>query len=326
MAVRVEGSPAAALSAVRVLVLGATAAIALAACGSAVATLVPSASGSPPSSGATASAAPGLASASPSAAEPSEPSPSTGGSASLLLEVRHEGGFINPAATIGASSAVVVDTDGRIYTRHVNSDWSTPLIPRIDVRDTGISGAAAVLAAARDAGLDAGGSAGVAGDSGSTVFTLETPDGSEVVTRVGAMGPGVPGVPGGSGDASAVPGAPALALLARLTDTAAPWPSSSAPARAFEPTAYEIWVAPDAAGGVGAATVNWPLTTDPNQFGAPVASDHGVAGLRSGEVSGDQAAVMATALGSMAANSDLAHQGHAYRVWVRPMLPDEFGS
>ncbi len=254
------------------------------------------------------------------------PSPSAGQGASLLLEIYHAGGFINPAATIGAPSDVVVDEDGRIYTPHPSADGSMPMVPMIDLRDTGAAGAAAVLSAARLSGLETGGSVGLVGDAGSTVFTLEMPDGSEVVTRVGAMGPGGPGAPGGSSGSAAAPGAAALALLARLTDPAAPWPPSSTPAQAFEPTAYQLWVAPEAAAGVGAATVAWPLATDPNQFGAPVASSLGVAGLRSGEVTGEQATALAKALGSMTAGSDLVSQGHAYRVWVRPMLPDELGS
>jgi hypothetical protein len=169
---------------------------------------------------------------------------------------------------------------------------------------------------------------GVAGDAGSTVFTLETPDGSETVTRVstaGPGGPGGPGAPGGSSDASSAPGAAALALLARLTDPAAPWPPSAAPAKAFEATAYEVWVAPEAAGGVGSATVSWPLAADPNAFGKPVASDLGVPGLRSGVVSGDQAVALAKAVGALTAGADVVYQGHAYKLWVRPMLPDELG-
>lgn len=327
MAIRNSGPSAATALRSRLIALAATAAVTLAACGAAGPAAVPSgspsASGSVPVPGATASAAPSTPST--SSAAPSVPSPTAGQGASLLLEIRHAGGFINPAATIGAPSAVVVDTDGRIFTPHSPAGGSTPLIAGIDVRDTGSAGAAAVLAAARDAGLGTGGNVGVAGDSGSTVFRLETPDGSEVVTRVGSAGPAGPGVPGGSGGSSTAPGAAALALLARLTDAATPWPPSSTPAMALEPTAYEVWVAPETAGGTGAATGSWPLAADPNLLGSPATPDLGVAGLRSGEVAGDDAAAMAKALGSMAAGSDLAYQGHAYRVWVRPMLPDELG-
>ncbi|HEY5629825.1 MAG TPA: hypothetical protein VIR16_09970, partial [Candidatus Limnocylindrales bacterium] len=126
--------------------------------------------------------------------------------------------------------------------------------------------------------------------------------------------------------ASSDPGAAAIALLTRLTDPAAPWPPSPAPAARFAPTAYEVWVAPEAAGGVGSATTAWPLATDPNLFGAPAASPPGVPGLRSGIVAGGDAATLMRALGGLAAGTDLVYQGHAYRVWVRPLLPDELGS
>jgi hypothetical protein len=323
MAARIHA--AAVLLPSRLIALAATAAIALAACGSAVPTPAPSSTSSPSVPGATASNSPAVPSVVPSASAVPTSSQGADQGASLLLEARHVGGFINPAATIGAPSALVVDTDGRIYTPHVGADGTTPMIPTIDVRDTGAAGVTAVLAAARDAGLATGGNSGVVGDSGSTVFTLVNPDGAEVVSRVGMVGPGGPGAPGGSGGSSSAPGAAALALLARLTDPATPWPASAAPAKTFEPTAYEVFVAPEAAGGVGAATGNWPLAADPNLFGKPGAANLGIADLRSGTVTGDQATTLAKALAAMAAGSDLIYQGHAYRLWVRPMLPDELG-
>ena len=281
----------------------------------------------PPASPAAPSSAPS-APASPSAAPPAVPSPSPSQAASLLLEVRTGGGFINPAATIGALPTVVVDTAGRIYLPVAGLDGPLPLIPVVQVRDTGPAGAEAILAAAKTAGLvDGSGGGGVAADTGSTVFTLEV-NGTEVVTRVANGGPsGGPGVhPGASGGPSAAPGAAALDFLARLTDPTTAWGGATATPTTYTSTDYRVWVAPEATGGTGAATTAWPIATDPNTFGSPAASDFGVAGLRSGVVGGVGVDGFVRALSSVPAGSDLSYAGHAYRVWVEPLLPVAVGS
>ena len=244
----------------------------------------------------------------------------------MLLEVRSGGGFINPAAGIGALPTVVVDTAGRIYLPGQAADGSTPLIPIVTVRDTGATGAAAILAAAKAAGLvDGSGGGGVMADTGSTVFTLEV-DGSEVITKVaaGGMGGG-PGIhPGASGDASAAPGAAALDFLAKLTDPATGWGGASAAPTTYAPTEYRVWVAPDAA-GTGGATAPWPLAADPASFGAPAAANLGVDGLRSGVVSGPDAVTLASALEKVLGGTDLRAKGTPYRVWIEPLLPVAVG-
>jgi hypothetical protein len=175
----------------------------------------------------------------------------------------------------------------------------------------------------------------VAADTGSTVFTLEV-NGTEVVTRVANGGPvggppvasgGGPGThPGASGGPSGAPGAAAIDFLTKLTDPTTPWGGATATGTTYTPTDYRVWVAPEAAGGTGAAATAWPLTTDPNVFGSPAASNFGVDGLRSGVVSSADAAGFARALVSVPAGSDLSFAGHAYRVWVEPLLPVAVGS
>ncbi|MFN8630544.1 MAG: hypothetical protein U0838_09575 [Chloroflexota bacterium] len=318
-------------AAARLLAAGLAAALAVAACGS----VAPSAAPSMPASPSAAASSSSGPAASPSAVASSEaPSPSASAEAAAqrLLEVHTEGGFINPAASIGALPTVVVDADGRIYTPAGAPDGPLPLIPAVTVHDTGAAGAAAILEAATAAGLvDGTGGGGVVADTGSTVFTMSV-DGDEIVSRVaggGPMGPGGPGVhPGASGgteSGSPRPGAAALDLLSRLTDTTTPWGGATANAVPFVPTAYRLWVAPIAAGGTGGAAAAWPLTADPNAFGAPAAADLGVDGLRSGVVTGPDAAQLAKALASVEAGSTLSFGGHAYQVWVRPLLPDEMG-
>ena len=317
----------------RLVLLGAVGAIVLAACSPATASPVgasqgpsgaPSAVASAPSAPSSAAPSPASASGSPASSSPAaEP-------ATLLLEVHHEGGFINPAASIGALPLVVVDTDGRIYTPSASTDGSDRLIAAVQVQDTGTAGAAAIQAAAAAAGLvDGSGGGGVAADTGSTVFTLETP-GGEVVTRVASGGPGGPiggpGHPSAPAGSPAAPGAAALDLLAKLQDPSTAWGGVVAPAVPLTPPAYRVWVAPEAAGGTGGAAAAWPLAADPNTFGTPAAANFGVDGLRSGLVIGADATGLAKALGALPAGSDLSYQGHAYRVWVRPVLPDELAA
>jgi hypothetical protein len=291
-----------------------TAAIGLAAC-SASGPTVPSAV--PPAASPAGTAG---ASSSARAGESSSPGATPG----LLLEVRSEGGFINPAAAIGDLPLAVVDTDGRIYTPAAPASLSAPLIRTVLVRETGAAGAAAILAAARAAGLaDGSGGGGVAADTGSTVFTLEV-DGDEVVTRVASGGPaGEPGLPGDTGSGSSTPSAGGpLGLLAALTDPATAWSGGASPAAPFTPSAYRVWVAPDAA-GPGATAIAWPLATAPASFGSPAAADLGVDGLRSGIVSGLDAGALAAAVASAQTGTDVVASGHAFTLWMRPVLPDE---
>ncbi len=272
---------------------------------------------------------PGDASGVPIIAPSTAPSASpAAGLPGLLLEVTTEGGFINPVASIGELPAVVVDTDGRIYTPTSGmGDASSPLIPAVDVRDTGPTGAAAILAAMKTAGLDTeGAGGGIAADAGTTVFTAMI-DGGTVVNRVsgGGMGPGGPGRPGASGApaASAAPGAAAMALLARLADPAEIWGAASAPAAsAFAPSGYRVYLAPS--DGSAAGSVLWPAQGDPATFGSPAAADFGVTGLRTGIVTGNDATALARALGTARSGTLITSSSKAvFQAWIRPLFPDE---
>jgi hypothetical protein len=307
--------------AARIAALAVIAALATAAC---------RASSPSPASSSAPTAPPAAASATP--ASTVVPSPSTAATATLLLEVRFEGGFINPAARIGALPTVVVDTAGRFYLP--DSTLGGPMIPRVLVRDTGPAGAAAVLDAARKAGLADGsaGGGGIAADAGVAVVTLDV-NGTEVVSRlVGPGGPRPPGAPGPSSDpgatddASPSSGGAAVDLVAQLTDTSLAWGGSTAPVATYQPTAYRLWVAPAAGGDAAPApAAPWPLATDPAAFGTPAAAEFGVDGLRSGVVSGADATRLAAALGAVPAGSLLTVGGKLWQVWVSPVLPVETG-
>jgi hypothetical protein len=233
----------------------------------------------------------------------------------MLIEVTTEGGFISPSARLGQLPSVVVDTDGKIYTQTVDDSGTPKLIPLVDMRDVGPAGAAAILAAIHDAGLDAnGGDTGAPGDTGVTIFTVVI-DGETYVNRIAASGPGVPGHPGGNN--------PAFDLLNRLLDPAETWGAANVTTTTYEPVAYRIYVAPmDAA---GAQTMDWPLATAPADFGSPQTPDFGVTGLRSGIVLGADAQAFAAALAGADSQVTLVSGGDDYQVWVRPLLPDELG-
>ncbi|MEP7360117.1 MAG: hypothetical protein ABI744_00925 [Chloroflexota bacterium] len=231
----------------------------------------------------------------------------------MLLEVTVEGGFIAPSARLGQLPSVVVDADGKIYTPAFDDSGTPKLIPLVDVRDVGPDGAAAILQAIRDAGLDQNGDDGGApGDLGVTIFTVQI-DGEEYINRVVASGPGRPG-----GDN------PAITLLNRLLDPAETWGATNdvAPAT-YQPVAYRVYVAP--ADGADANTMDWPLATAPEQFGSPATPDFGVTGLRSGIVLGDESTAFAAAVADADSQEIFTSGGNAYQVWVRPLLPTELG-
>ena len=298
----------------RTLLLAAALAFQLAACGSAAATQAP-----------TAVAPSAVPSAGPGGSPvPSNPPATTPPAPGLLLEVTSEGGFINPSASLGAVPAVVVDTDGRIYTPAVAAGGSAaPLVAAVDVRDVGPAGAARILEAIRAAGLDhEGAGGGIVGDSGSSVFTVVL-GGNTIVSRFGqAGGPGRPG--GGGPGASGDPTAMAFDLLTMLTDPSQGWGSAAAPATRYSPVGYRVFEAPGAPTSTpGGASVPWPLAPGLVGFGAPAVPDRGVSGLRSGVVTGADATALASALAAATPATAFTSGGQPYTLWVRPLFPDE---
>jgi hypothetical protein len=230
----------------------------------------------------------------------------------MLLEVTTEGGFIAPSARLGDLPTVVVDTDGKIYTEAVDPSGTLHLIAGVDVRDVGTAGAAAILAAMHDAALDQnGGTTGVPGDSGVTVFTAEI-NGDEFINRVAQSGPGHPG--GGS---------PATDFLNQLLDPTVAWGGSTGTSSTYQPVAYRVYVAPT--DSPSSDVMDWPLATAPTDFGSPATPDFGVTGLRSGILTGADATAFAAAVAGATSQETFAAGGHSYQVWVRALLPDELG-
>jgi hypothetical protein len=245
--------------------------------------------------------------------------------------VTSEGGFINPAATLNALPILEVLGDGRILTPGaVDSIAPAPLLPTVDVRDTGPTGAAAILAAIRNAGLDrpATGGPGVPGDAGTDTFSV-TIDGQTTDTRLSGGAPGVGG-PGGPGlGGSADPGrAAAFDLLNRLLDPAQTWGAAAAPVTKFAPAGYRVYVIPGAPSTEPATAqtpIAWPLPTGLAAFGTAAVPDRGIAGLRQGVVLGADAATLGPILAKATTETAFTSGGTSWTLAVRPLLPDELG-
>lgn len=264
---------------------------------------------------------------SPSAIPSAVTSPSPA-AATLLLKVTSEGGFINPAATLAALPTVAVYSDGKIMTPGpVDAIFPGPLLAPVAIRDVGASGAAAILAAIRTAGLDkpAAGGPGVPGDSGTNVFTAVV-DGVTTTSRYAGGGPPGPKGPVASGDEGRVA---ALALLDRLLDPAETWGAAGAAEARYVPQGYRVFVAPGAPpadASVSEPTVAWPLSTPLSEFGAPATPDRGIGGLRQGAVLGADAAALGPVFEKATSLTAFTSGGSPYTLYVRALLPDELGS
>jgi hypothetical protein len=288
----------------------------VAACGASVS---PSPSGSPGPAGSPAPTDSEVPTGSPT------PSAST---VALILRVTTEGGFVGPAANLAAVPSVSVYSDGRILTPGaVDAIYPGPLVPPVAIRDVGASGAQAIVAAIRAAGLDRASTAGpgIPGDTGTTVFAV-TLDGTTTTTRLaiggGAPGPGGPGGPGASSDPVI---AAARDLLARLSDPADTWGAASAPQTTLVPAGYLVYAAPGAPADqtVPQAPVAWPLATSLAAFGVAAVPDRGIPGLRQGAVLGSDVATLAPVLGRATSITPFTSGGASFTLYVRPLLPDE---
>jgi hypothetical protein len=194
------------------------------------------------------------------------------------------------------------------------------------VTDVGPSGAQAIVAAIRAAGLDKPftGDPGVGNpDSGTTVFAV-TLDGVTETTRL-HLGGGGPGLPGGLGGSPDPARDAAQHLLERLHDQAETW-GSTPKTSILVPTAYRVFVAPGAPAGDGstsAPSVAWPLATPLDSFGVPAVPDRGITGLRQGAVFGADAATLTPVLQAATQLTAFSSGGKLYTLYVRPLLPDE---
>jgi hypothetical protein len=220
---------------------------------------------------------------------------------------------------------VAVYTDGRIMTPGpVDAIYPGPLLAPVDVRDVGPSGAAAILAAIKQVGLDRPASAGpgIPGDAGTNVFTAVV-DGAATTSRFAGAQPGHPGGPVASGDEER---AAALGLLDRLLDPGETWGAPAAADSRYMPVGYRVYVAPGAPQAdsqVSQSPIAWPLATPLAEFGTPSVPDRGIAGLRQGVVLGADATTLGPILERATTLTAFTSGGSSYTLYVRPLLPDE---
>jgi hypothetical protein len=239
--------------------------------------------------------------------------------------VTSEGGFIGPTATLATLPAVVVYTDGRIFTpAPQDAIYPGALLPALQVRDVGPAGAAAIAAAIRDVHLDSPAPSNnpVGADIGTTVITAVL-DGVTTTARFPGLG-GEPGRPNAGGGSQVA--AKAKALLDRLDDPSDDWGGTAGPQTLYTPAGYRIFVAP---GGpppdaqASQSPLTWPLATPLAEFGTPAVPDRGITGLRSAVVLGDEAKTIGPFLARANTLTPIVSAGKPYTMFVRPLLPDE---
>ncbi len=231
---------------------------------------------------------------------------------------------MNPASLLAVLPAVSVYEDGTILTPGpVDAMYPGPLLAPVSVRHVGAEGLSQIRAAIHAAGLDGEGSVapGVPGDQGVSVFTVIV-DGQPVVTRLaGLSGPPGPGQPSADPHRAA-----AGDLLARLEDPSETFGAPAAPPTTYAPTAYQVYVAPGAPqadASTKQSPVAWPLSTPLATFGRPVVPDRGIAGLRAGVVSGNDARTLGPLLARATAITPFTSGGASYTLFARALLPDE---
>ncbi len=264
-------------------------------------------------------------SVSSSSAAPSA-QPSTSGLLSTLLVLRVEsvGGLIAPGFARSQLPSISVFADGRIIVPGViPAIYPGPLVMPLFVRSVGTAGAAAILKAAKDAGLTKADATypvlGVA-DMPSTVITV-VHDGARTKTTFGALSPDAAQ---NAPPAEAALRSAALALIGHLSTGDTYWGPTTASVP-YEPAGYRVWVtrgAPQASDpSLQRQPVAWPLAAPLASFGAPDPSQNQP--TRVGDVVGTDAALLGPIVTAATQITPFSSAGAVYTLVVRPLLPDE---
>lgn len=233
-----------------------------------------------------------------------------------------------PRSTFGNLPLLVVTTDGRVLTEGaVAAIYPGPLVSPVMERPISPKGVAALVQAAKDAGILRQGAdfTGGALPPGAAAARLQIVVDGVTYDLVGDANAALP-CPPTEACPGAVPGTPAAfaRFWYRLLDLAGWLEPELGAEQAHVPASYAVIVGPPPGPWPGAAPVVWPVT-DPalDAFGAPV---RGEPGTRCGIAAGDLAAALrplfagATQLTPFVATASATA---THGLTVRPLLPGD---
>jgi hypothetical protein len=232
------------------------------------------------------------ATASPSEPTPVLPSPSSAADGVVIHASWTQA--LPPRALFGNLPVLVVTADGRVLTPGpVREIYPGPLVAPFVERPISPNGVAALLQAAKDAGLLGPGTdfTGGAMPMGAAAARLQIVVDGVTHDVVGDANAAVP-CPPTQACPEVVPGTPAAfaRYWYRLLDMAGWLESELGPEQAYAPSSYAVIVGPPPEPWEGATPVVWPVAEPPlGAFGAPV---RGEPGTRCGIAAGDLAAAL----------------------------------
>ena len=251
-------------------------------------------------------------------------------SGGLILRVAYVGGLVAPKASRARLPLISVYDDGRIISEGATDMiYPGPLLPSLVVRTVGAGGAAAILKAARDAGLAGDDTTYLPGpppDAPNTIITV-VHDGRQTVSTFGLLSPyGGQPVAGeeSPGPATERVRAASAALLVRLmgSDT---FGGPAGPTGTYVAGGYELFVTPGSPSPVDPQLtrppVAWPLSVALGSFGQP--DPAGGTGARIGNVIGPDSATLGPILAAATQITPFSSGGKLWTVVARPLLPDE---
>jgi hypothetical protein len=232
------------------------------------------------------------ATASPSEPTPVLPSPSSAADGVVIHASWTQA--LPPRALFGNLPVLVVTADGRVLTPGpVREIYPGPLVAPFVERPISPNGVAALLQAAKDAGLLGPGTdfTGGAMPMGAAAARLQIVVDGVTHDVVGDANAAVP-CPPTQACPEVVPGTPAAfaRYWYRLLDMAGWLEAELGPEQAYAPSSYAVIVGPPPEPWEGATPVVWPVAEPPlGAFGAPV---RGEPGTRCGIAAGDLAAAL----------------------------------
>jgi len=266
------------------------------------------------------------ATASPSQPAPVLPSPSSAAGGVVIHASWTQA--LPPRALFGNLPVLVVTADGRVLTQGpVREIYPGPLVAPFVERPISPQGIAALLQAAKDAGILGPGTdfTGGAMPMGAAAARLQIVVDGVMHDLIGDPNAAAP-CPPTQTCPEAVPGTPAAfaRFWYRLLDMAGWLESELGPEQPYAPTSYAVIVGPPPEPWAGTAPVVWPVSDPPlGAFGAPV---RGEPGTRCGIAAGDLAAALRPAFDAATELTQFVATASAsatHGLTVRALLPGD---